>query len=1745
MKTKSSKISFYVSALLFLALIGSLAMPMQTARAQVVVHPTVWVDGTGVCTGHTLGVDCFATIHAGVDAVDDGGTVNVAAGEYVITENIVVSKALTILGANATINPNTGTRGAETVLRGDTTAGLSRMLELDAENVVIKGITFDNLRIDNYNNTSGTNTLLIGGIDIENDIFTNSVGTAIFLRDGRDAPGSYSNYVSIVNNNINTPVSSVSSNPVDYQAGSGMVIRGVENLTISGNVISNSAYGGIQLARDNAMTITGNTVTGSAQPALQIAEWNAGTNAIRNNTFSTVSTAKGAITLYGFTQNYYPVFNFTGNTIQNSKYGIQIGRNESGKGYNDLTAADYDFTGNTFTGITNHKLVVYLNSAATAENITEMDTHFAQVYGVGSKSRAITSGDPFKYVVNTLYVGAGMDFTTIQSAINVAQAGDTINVAAGTYTEQLLIQKDLILTGAGSSTTIVKAPTSGRAHFHGHTAWFNLDGSSTGDTGWTSDYILAAYPTDWNGLALTGTPISVKVTGFTFDANNQTHTTGAVRFTGVFFGSVKATNIGDAGLFASEVKGFPTTYSAATGVRILGDSKLTIDHNTVGYTVNGIASYGDASTAPDPVVAVSYNTVTDLGTNLTNDEAIVLCSGATGTIDHNIIANGNSGIGLYAAGNGIGSTISNNTLSNLTADVEAWGGGISLAENAIGNTITGNSVTNSALGILVGDGSSNNTFTDNTVTNNTNGVQVQAYEGGAGSTVPTELVFHNNSFVGNTAYGFVNNTTTSVNATENWWGNVSGPGLVGLGTGDKISANVDYSPWWGANYVGDAHTSAWNWYTNDSIQDAIDAASAGDTVNVLAGTYFEKVTIEKPVTILGPNAGIDPNTGSRVAEAIIDGGKVHLTSGSASVQIVSTTPGSVTFDGFTIQNAAESRYDGDVEGIYIGSITHQVTIRNNRFIGWTDPNIYDMGIYASNGVGSLVTIEDNEFSGMWRSILFETPLGPVSILRNHFQALDIADTFTPRGVQFMTYSGKDLAELVAINGNTFSGYSGSGILLYGGYPGYAGAKFTHVEIKDNTIDCIGSGSDWHMGILLRNTATTPGDAPAGGVHNVTISGNNITGTGGTDSYGILLRGQNTNITIESNTISALPKGIAVEEEVTGAGFASGVVVHDNSLTGNTVGVNNGSTLPADIIDATSNWWGSASGAGVVGPGTGDKISANVTYSPWCINVACTSFASEGTGGETIIPPGTPAADIQDVIDAASPGDVIELPAGTIAVPGGFFITAPGVTIVLSPGTVIVPSSPCFTINVSNITITGGGTCTPTGGSPGILVNAPVSNLVISGIIIDGSGQTTGDGIAVNNNVTNLQIIDNNIHDMDFDGIHYATGVTVSGIHKVQGNQFQNNAVKGINNLTGVSFKAESNWWGAVSGPGSVGPGTGDKVSTNVDYSPWCTNAECTTFAPPFITKTTITADTPDPSLPGQTVSVTATIAGLSAGAPTPTGTVTISGGVVDCTINLVNGTGSCNMTFTTNGAKTITATYNPDTSDFSVSSDTESHTVNNAPVANAQSVSIAEGTTTAITLTATYANSGILTYSVVAAPLHGVLTGSAPALTYTPAANYNGPDSFTFKANDGTVDSNIATVSITVTAVNNAPVITEGASVNVTMSEDGSITPFSLNLHATDVDGGDTITWSISTPAGHGTASASGTGTSKAIAYTPALHYIGADSFVVQVADGSGYTDTITVNVIITAVEHPTFTIFLPIIYNYPGLYPYTSQPGK
>jgi len=178
---------------------------------------------------------------------------------------------------------------------------------------------------------------------------------------------------------------------------------------------------------------------------------------------------------------------------------------------------------------------------------------------------------------------------------------------------------------------------------------------------------------------------------------------------------------------------------------------------------------------------------------------------------------------------------------------------------------------------------------------------------------------------------------------------------------------------------------------------------------------------------------------------------------------------------------------------------------------------------------------------------------------------------------------------------------------------------------------------------------------------------------------------------------------------------------------------------------------------------------------------------------------------------------------------------------------------------------------------------------------------------------------------------------------------------------------------------------------------------------------------------------------------------------------------------------------------------------NTPPIAVGQAVTVPMNTARAVTIAASDPDGDALAYSVVTQSAHGALSGTAPSLTYTPVAGYSGPDSFTFKANDGKADSNVATVTITVAAGNRAPVAT-GQTVNVEKD-----TAKSVSLASADPDG-DALTFAIVTNPTHGTLS----GTAPDVSYTPAPGYTGDDSFTFKANDGKldSNVATISINVL-------------------------------
>ena len=182
--------------------------------------------------------------------------------------------------------------------------------------------------------------------------------------------------------------------------------------------------------------------------------------------------------------------------------------------------------------------------------------------------------------------------------------------------------------------------------------------------------------------------------------------------------------------------------------------------------------------------------------------------------------------------------------------------------------------------------------------------------------------------------------------------------------------------------------------------------------------------------------------------------------------------------------------------------------------------------------------------------------------------------------------------------------------------------------------------------------------------------------------------------------------------------------------------------------------------------------------------------------------------------------------------------------------------------------------------------------------------------------------------------------------------------------------------------------------------------------------------------------------------------------------------------------------------------------VNDAPVANNLVINTSVNQAFGFVLTGSDIENNPLTFVVVSNPQHGSLTGNLPNLTYTPTSNYSGSDSFSYRVNDGTVDSATATVSITITSTNLPPVAN---SQDITMSEDTTIP---IVLTGSDPEGSP-ITFSFVYPTSHG----SFFGTPPNMTYDPYDNYFGTDYFIFRVWDGVQWSQAATVNIVISAVN--------------------------
>jgi len=194
---------------------------------------------------------------------------------------------------------------------------------------------------------------------------------------------------------------------------------------------------------------------------------------------------------------------------------------------------------------------------------------------------------------------------------------------------------------------------------------------------------------------------------------------------------------------------------------------------------------------------------------------------------------------------------------------------------------------------------------------------------------------------------------------------------------------------------------------------------------------------------------------------------------------------------------------------------------------------------------------------------------------------------------------------------------------------------------------------------------------------------------------------------------------------------------------------------------------------------------------------------------------------------------------------------------------------------------------------------------------------------------------------------------------------------------------------------------------------------------------------------------------------------------------------------------------------------------NQTPVATNDAYSTNEDTALNIVLTGSDVDGDLLTYSVVSGPTKGSLSGTAPELTYTPDADFNGSDSFTFRAHDGSVNSPTATVSITVNPVNDAP-----------QANDDSyslVADTTLNVAAPGVLGNDNdvdldqLTAAVEMPPTNGSLTLN---TNGSFDYTPNTGFTGVDSFTYKASDGVAASNVATVSLTVNSDLPPVLLYF-------------------
>jgi parallel beta-helix repeat protein len=909
-------------------------------------------------------ISTHVTIQAGVNAASNGFVVIVDAGTY--EESVVINKPVDLRGAGygQSVAGRVFDGGGETrVIPADAgTAAFS--LNAGANNVSIDGFAFDG------DEKAGVKNGIYQTTPVSNTVVANN-----FIR----------NF-----NNLGVSFAS-----------------GANGFTVERNDIANN-YAGVYFstAAKNG-TVTNNIFDGHGngandQGAAVVVEGGNEGVTVQNNTIS--NNGKG---LYIWNLSTNPVdLVFTGNSVTGSGQGV----------VNTRTGYTQDVRCNWWGDVSAAHVIAKVGSNTTYSPWIFDGTDTQPELGFQPGDNACEGVFPVKLLTS----GGSLisNHPTIQSAVDAASNGNKIEVSPGTYEENINVNKSVTLIGANAGESC--ADGRGPESIIVGTTSSESSAVTIAANGVTIDGFKITNPKGSNGVQASGRSnlnviynviddIGDAVAGFSSSAGIQ------------FEAFASASNVNFSNNCISNVRGGKNATNSPTNGSAfgIGIHSSTSTHTITNLTVsNNRITNISANTPDDGSGKGAYGIMTNVG-------ASAPAGAVSGVISHNTIdgLNGRWSHGVGLAGNTPLMSVSHNDVKNL---LSAAGNAVGLnIENNPGTiTANNNSFTATAFGIAVQPsataevdascnwyGAADAATVASKVAGNltyiswlTSGTNNSATVGFVpdvdvcnGTPVEISAVTSTDKICAGGGTIEVTWTGGSANYTVSWTGEVDGEEvgltaspytITGLTAGAYTVTVTDVN---GSSVTAAEVTIQYLPVTNTTasthhatIQAAIDAASADDVIDVCAGTYEENVTVNKNLTVQGPNHSVKGN-GTRNPEAVIVGGvtisspqvvlKGFTINAGGTIRAVqlATAANSASSDILVANNILDGlKSTGANFAIWNGSAKGKHTYEGNLIKDFTSAG---WKVLFDGGTDSEIYVRDNELANMNSGVIFQGSMG--------------------------------------------------------------------------------------------------------------------------------------------------------------------------------------------------------------------------------------------------------------------------------------------------------------------------------------------------------------------------------------------------------------------------------------------------------------------------------------------------------------------------------------------------------------------------------------------------------------------------------------------------------------------------------------------------------------------------------------------------------------------------------------------------